>query len=315
MTAFLYAGQGSQFVGMGKDLYDEYEEFRTVIDEADFGFDHKKLMWEGPEEVLTDTRYTQPCMAAFAAGVTKILLNMGIVPEAACGLSLGEYGALFAAGVWDLRTFLELVAFRGEKMAEAAPEQQFAMNAIIGTSAAQAEEACEAARKTGFVKVVNYNCPGQYVICGQEEAVAAAAEYAAEHFHARNVRLKTSGPFHTPYLKPAGDALREKFAGEVFQKPVIPVAMNVSGSILKPGDDIKEMLEYQVQSPVRFEEDLRSLIRAGVDEFIEIGPGKVLSGFLTKTARSMGLKVRSFSITTAADIKKLQDQRQAGEMV
>ena len=305
MRVFLYAGQGSQFPGMGKDLYEEYPAFRSVIDSADFGFDLKKIMLEGPAEVLSDTRYTQPCMAAFAAGVSAILFDLGIRPDAACGLSLGEYGALYAAGVWDEKTYLELVRFRGEAMADAAKGLEVAMSAMIGTTPEQAEEACLSASDAGFVSVVNYNCPGQYVICGDEAAVTQAAAYAAEHFRAKNIRLQTSGPFHTPYLRPAGDALREKFSKTEFGEPSIPVALNTTGALYQPGDDLKKMLELQVQTPVRFEADLRALLAAGADEFLEIGPGKVLSGLLSKTARAMGVSVTSRQVTTAEDIKAL----------
>ncbi len=306
LRAFLYAGQGSQFAGMGQDFYKEYPVFREILDSADLDFDHKKLMFEGPEEILRNTRYTQPCMAVFAAGVTAVLESLGIRPDAACGLSLGEYGALYAAGVWDTETYLCLVNFRGKAMEEAGKNHQVVMAAVVGAEAENVEKACREASGTGFVKVVNYNCPGQYVICGDQEAVAAVKEYVKKEYRAKCAVLKTSGPFHTLYMKKVGDKLKEIFRKKRFNQPRIPIAMNVTGRLFEDTEKLEDLLKMQVQSPVLFEDDLKTLISLGCDEFIEIGPGKILSGLLVKTARSMGVKVKTAAISGTDDIKTLR---------
>ena len=305
MRVFLYAGQGSQFAGMGKDLYDNYPVYRKTADEADTGFDHITLMHEGPEEMLTQTEYTQGCMAVFAAGVTNILREKGIVPDASAGLSLGEYGALYAAGVWDEQTYIKTVSFRGRAMAEAAKGKKVSMIAVTGIDAAAAEEICGNIRGKGFIGVSNYNCPGQYVICGEEAAAEEAEKLAADKYRARCIKLKTSGPFHTPLLEAAGISLCNYFEDIVMNEPAIPVALNVTGKLYEKGMSLKDMLVRQVQSPVRFEDVLKTLIEAGGTDFIEIGPGKVLTGLLRKTARTMNVKVNAVSVTSSEDIEKL----------
>ncbi len=308
MRTFLYAGQGSQFVGMGKDLYDEFPAYREVLDAIELPFDHKKLMHEGPEDVLNETAYTQPCYAAFAAGVTAVLADAGVTPQAACGLSLGEYGALYAAHVWDTKTYVDLVAFRGRVMADAVKGMKYSMSAILGVESESVEKACESFSSKGFVTVANYNCPGQYVICGEEAAVSAVEEYMQINHKAKCARLNTTSPFHTSLLSSAGERLKERFAETDFKDASIPVAMNVTGRLLGEDDDIKTLLELQVQKSVRFEDDIKSLIEAGADEFIEIGPGNVLSGLCRKTARKAGAKIKVSTIQTAEDIKKFLEQ-------
>lgn len=308
MTVFLYAGQGSQFVGMGKDLYEEFPAFRNVVDSAELDFDHKAMMFEGPAESLADTVYTQPCMAVFAAGVTAVLKEAGIQADAACGLSLGEYGALYSAGVWDTATYIDLVAYRGKVMSEAVKGMSYSMSAILGSEAAAVEEACRKFETEGFVTVANYNCPGQYVICGEEKAVAAVEAYMKENYKARAARLNTSSPFHTSLLREAGDKLKEKFETIEFQTPSIPVYMNVTGEKLKKEESIKKLLEEQVQKSVRFENILRNLIKDGADRFIEIGPGNVLTGLCRKTARAVGAKVTIQTIQKAEDLRKLLEE-------
>lgn len=304
-AVFLYAGQGSQKVGMGKDFYEEYEAYRDFCNSVELTFDHRTVMHEGPIENLSDTKYTQPCMAVFAAGVTDLLLSHGIEPEAACGLSLGEYGALYAAGVFSAQDFVKMTEFRGGAMAEAAKGLSCSMSAILGTDSKTVETACEAYSGEGFVTLANYNCAGQYVICGTEQAVADTEARLTEMGAKRCVRLNVSGPFHTHCMKPAGDKLAEYLKSVEFQAPKIPVALNVSGAFYKDGDDLKANLEHQVQSSVRLENDLQALIAAGYEKYIEIGPGNVVSGFLKKTARAMGATVEVITIETVEDFRKL----------
>lgn len=307
-TVFLYAGQGSQKVGMGKDFYDKYASYREVVDHAKLPFNWKKLMSEGPLEKLSQTEYTQPCMSLFAAGVTAVLKEKNILPDGVCGLSLGEYSALYAAGVFDVKTLIDLTAFRGKAMADAAKGLSCSMSAILGMKAEDVEEACEAVQDKGFVTVANYNCLGQYVICGDEPAVAAAEAYLKEKGMRRAVRLNVSGPFHTKYMAPAGVALKKYFENLNFGKPKVPVAMNATGDFLKAGENIGELLTKQVQSSVKFESDLRKFLEAGAENFVEIGPGNALSGFLKKTAKAMGKEINVYKVETVEDLEELEKQ-------
>lgn len=297
----LYAGQGSQRVGMGKDFYETYPSYRSFVDGLDLEIDVKKWMHEGPIEELSKTENTQVCMGVFAAGVTKLLLEQGLEVEAACGLSLGEYGALYAAGVFTEKEYLELLQYRGRVMMEAAKGTDTCMSAILGMDSAKIAQICEELEN---VSVANYNCPGQTVICGEEQAVALAEEKLKEAGGKKCVRLNVSGPFHTSYMKPAGDALQEYFKQIEFKKPSIPVAMNVTGDFLK-GEDIKELLVKQVQSSVYLEQNLSRLLDAGFTEFAEIGPGNTMAGFLKKTAKAKGIKIMVSSIDTVEDFRKV----------
>lgn len=304
-TVFLYAGQGSQKVGMGKDFYEEYPEYRAFLDSLEVGINLKQLMHEGPLEELSKTENTQACMAAFAAGVTKLLEAKGIVPDKALGLSLGEYGALYAAGVFDAEAYVKLTAFRGRAMMDAAKGCHCSMSAILGAESSLVEDACAAYTGDGFVTLANYNCPGQYVICGDEEAVCAVEEDLKGRGVKRCVRLNVSGPFHTKYMAPAGEALRGYFEKLKLKNPQIPVLMNVTGDYHKEEDSLAELLIRQVQSSVRLEEQLRRLIAEGNDLYVEIGPGSAISGFLKKTAKVMNVDVNVVSIDTVQDFKKV----------
>lgn len=307
-VAFLYAGQGSQKVGMGQDFYETYETYRAFIDsleECKLSFDIKKLMHEGPLEELSQTEYTQGCMSAFAAGVTQLLANQGITPDVACGLSLGEYGALHAAGVFGAKEYVALTAFRGNAMMQAAKGQSCAMSAVLGMESDAVNEVCEQYKKdhTGYITVANYNCPGQYVICGEEEAVTDVEAMLKEHGAKRCVRLNVSGPFHTKFMAPAGEALKDYFSKMDFAKPSIPVLMNLTGDFYQEGEDLKELLVGQVQNSVRFENQLVAMMDAGVDTFVEIGPGNTLSGFLKKTAKAVGKDVTIMGIDSVSDFE------------
>ena len=301
---FLYAGQGSQRVGMGADLYERYPAVRQVFDRIDLPFDVKTLCFQGPEEKLNQTRYTQPCMVAFAAGVTALLREMGIVPCVAAGLSLGEYSALHAAGVFDAKTAIELVAFRGAAMEDASKGIDCAMMAVLGLDREPLLEACREARALGVVEIANYNCPGQLVLGGETAAVEKAAELAKERGAKRCRPLKVSGPFHTPLLSPAGDALREKFKTVTFHAPEIPVVFNCLGTPMSEDDSIPALLEKQVQSSVYMEDSIHCMAEMGLDAFVEIGPGKVLSGFVRKIVP----EIPAFVVDTAEDAAGLPEK-------
>lgn len=298
---FLYAGQGSQHPGMGRDLYDAFPEFRTVFDSAELEFDLKSVCFEDPDGVLNLTQYTQPCMVAFAAGMTAVLRKEGIVPQAAAGLSLGEYSALHAAGVFDAPTAVRVAAFRGEAMRKAAEGLECAMMAVLGLDRASLLDACRQASELGVVEIANYNCPGQLVIGGETAAVKKAAELAKAMGAKRCLPLKVSGPFHTSLLAPAGDALRDYFRTVEFQAPQIPVLFNCLGAPLGEGDTIPALLERQVQSSVYMEDSIRAMADMGIDTIVEIGPGKVLSGFVRKTIP--GLPV--YAVETVEDVNAL----------
>ena len=295
--AFVYAGQGSQHVGMGKDFYQEFTLFAQVFDHAPVDFDLKKLCFEGPEEQLSQTRYTQPCMAAFAVGVTDLLYQEGIRPQLAAGLSLGEYSALYAAGVFSRGTVISTVALRGRAMEEAAAGLDCSMTAVLGLDREKLQQACDGAAELGTVQICNYNCPGQLVIGGEKAAVDKAGELAKELGAKRCMPLKVSGPFHTRLMKPAGDALASHFKTIDFQPMALPVYFNCLGGPMDAGDNIPALLERQVQSSVYWEDTIRRMEAEGVDTVVEIGPGKALSGFFKKTAPG----IRTCHIDTAAD--------------
>ncbi len=297
--AFLYAGQGTQRVGMGADLYDAYPAFRAAFDAAALDFDLKQLCFHGPEETLNQTQYTQPCMVAYAAGVTAVLYERGIRPTMAAGLSLGEYSALHAAGVFDARTAIELVAFRGKVMAEAVKDRPCSMAAILKLDREALRQCCEAASFLGVAEIANYNCPGQIVIGGDAAAVERTCELAKGAGAARCIPLKVSGPFHTSLMAPAGDALRARLAAVDFRPMDFPVLFNCTGDLLQAGETIPALLERQVQSSVYLEDSIRAMEAAGVDTILEIGPGKALSAFVKKTAKD----IKTLSVDTAEDLE------------
>ena len=282
---FLYAGQGSQHPGMGADLYETCPAFRSVLDRAaeQVDFDLKEISFTDKNGVLNRTRYTQPCMVAFAAGMTAVLREKGIIPEVAAGLSLGEYSALQAAGVFDSKTAVELVAFRGKAMAQAVQDRPCGMAAVLMLGREQLAECCRQAGEAGVVEIANYNCPTQLVIAGDAAAVEKAGELALQAGAKRVVPLKVSGPFHTRLMAPAGDALAERFKTEQFREMQIQVLFNCLGREKADADTIPDLLVKQVQSSVYMEDTLRRLGELGVDHILEVGPGSALSGFVKKT--------------------------------
>ena len=297
--AFLYAGQGSQHPGMGADLYEAYPVFKEVLDSADVDFDLKTVSFTDPDGVLNQTEYTQPCMVAFAAGMTAILYDMGIRPDYAAGLSLGEYSALQAAGVFTPAQAISLAAFRGKAMASAAAGIPCGMTAVLGLDREKLQQACDQAADAGVVEIANYNCPGQLVIGGAQEAVNKAASIAKELGAKRCLPLKVSGPFHTSLMKSAGDALAERFKTVTFGEMAFPVYFNATGAPLQPGQTIPALLERQVQSSVYLEDTIRAMEAAGVDTIVEIGPGRALSGFVKKTAKS----IKTLPVETAEELE------------
>ena len=280
--AFLFAGQGSQKAGMGRDLYEAYPTFRAAFDAAELDFDLKRVCFDDPDGVIGETQYTQPCMVAFACGVTAVLREMGVAPEYAAGLSLGEYSALACAGVFTPKAAVELAAYRGAAMAKAAEGVESAMTAVLSLDRQTLARCCEEASEIGMVKICNYNCPGQLVIGGEKAAVARAGELAKAAGARRLMPLRVSGPFHTPLMQPASEALQRRFETESFGEMKIPVLFNCLGR--EKGDEtVAQLLVRQVKESVYMEDTIRRLAELGVDTVVEIGPGRALSGFIAKT--------------------------------
>ena len=302
--AVLYAGQGAQHPGMGKEFYEASPAFRAAFDSAQLGFDLHRVCFEDPDGVLNQTEYTQPCMVAFACGVTAVLAEKGLHPAYTAGLSLGEYSALEAAGVFTAKQAIELAAYRGKAMADAADGIDCGMTAVLGLARGLLADCCRQASDLGCVQVCNYNCPGQLVIGGEKAAVDKAAELAKAAGARRCVPLKVSGPFHTRLMAPAGDALAKRFQTEHFGPMQVPVLFNCLGREKAAADSIPALLVKQVQSSVYMEDILRRLGEVGVDHILEVGPGNALSGFVKKT---LGTAVACAAVETPAQLDAVLD--------
>jgi [acyl-carrier-protein] S-malonyltransferase len=284
--AFLFAGQGSQRSGMGHDLYEAYPAFARVIEEMNrkADFDLKELMFGDDEAALKRTRYTQPALAAFAAGVTAVLEENGIRPDYTAGLSLGEYSALYAAGVFTSEELIGITSFRGCAMEKAGEGKETAMAAILGLPEGGTEEVVEETRRqTGlFLEIANYNTVGQEVISGDREAVRFAEGLAKEKGARRTMELKVSSAFHTSLMQPAAEELDRYFEGFAFHDMKVPVLFNATGRTLSEKETIRELLVRQVRSSVHMRQIITALQDKGVDTFIEIGPGHALTGFVRR---------------------------------
>ena len=301
--AFIFPGQGAQYAGMGKDFYDTYSEAKAVYQLASevSGLDMEALCFTENDK-LNITEYTQIAMLATEIAILKVLESKGVKADVTAGLSLGEYGALAAADVMTLKDIFYLIRKRGIYMQEAYPVGG-AMSAVLGLESEKILEVCNtvSSQTGGIVSIANYNCPGQIVITGEEKAVAAAAEALQAAGAKKCVPLKVSGPFHSALLGDAGKKLRPELDKVEVNQPKIPYVCNVTAEFISDNQNIRTLLEQQVSSSVCWQQSVEKMIADGVDVFIEIGPGRTLSGFM----RKINKEVKCVNIDKLADLDKV----------
>ena len=296
--AFVFAGQGAQAVGMGKELAENFPVADKAFDEASeaLGFDIKDMIFNGDAETLMITENTQPTIVTMSVAALRVLEEKGIKPDVVAGLSLGEYTAHIASGSMNFADGVRLVKKRGKYMQEEVPVGKGAMAAIIALSADDVMKCCEAASEIGVCSPANFNCPGQIVVSGEVDAVNKCCELAKEKGAKRAMLLPVSAPFHCSMLIGAG----EKLANVEVSDMQIPVITNVTADYVSSKEDIKPLLIKQVSSSVKWEDTIRKMIADGVDTFVEVGPGKALSGFIKKVSRD----VRVYNVEDMASLEK-----------
>lgn len=301
--AFIYPGQGAQTAGMGADFYENSQRAGELFDKAEevLGFDLKKICFE-EDERLHQTEYTQPAMVTTCLAMTRVLKDQGIRPDVTAGLSLGEYAAIAAAGAFEELDAIRLVRKRGILMEHAVPAGEGAMCAVLGMGGEDVERAI---REISNVTIANYNCPGQIVITGKTEAVKDAAEQLKAAGARRTLFLNVSGPFHSPFLRMAGEELKKEIEKIQIHPLSIPYVANVTAQKVENPDEICQLLSGGVYSPVKWQQSVEYMIVEGVDTFVEIGPGKTLSGFMKK----INPQVSMHHISSWEDIEKV-----AGEL-
>lgn len=289
---FLFPGQGSQSIGMGKDLYEKYEIVRNIYNKVKHitGIDIAKITFEGPEELLNQTQNTQLAILTMSLGILEILKQKNIKCDIQAGLSLGEYTALINSNVLSFDEGINLVKKRGEYMQNLLPKGDWQMVAILGLTDEQVEEVCKKV-KCGFVKPANYNTLGQVTISGEENAIKEAEKIAKEMGVKKVMILKTAGPFHTEKLIESSNALRKELEKVTIHKFETKVIKNIDGEFYKNTDDIKDILAKHIINPVRFSKTLQNVLDSGIDTFIEIGPGKTLTGFVKRMKPKVPIQI------------------------
>lgn len=295
-TAFMFPGQGAQYCGMAKEFYDNFAEAKEVFEIASKASDlDVAALCFTEDDRLNITEYTQIAMLTAEVAILKVLEAKGLSCDVAAGLSLGEYGALAAANVMELSDLFRVIRKRGLYMQQAYPEGG-AMTAVLGMDASVIEKICE--ETDGIVSIANYNCPGQIVITGEKTAVDAASAKLTEAGAKRCIPLKVSGPFHSALLEGAGKQLGEVLADVTVNKPSIPYVCNVKADYVTEADEVKALLASQVSSSVRWQQSVERMLADGVDTFVEIGPGKTLTGFMKK----MNKEVTVMNVDKLADM-------------
>ncbi|GHU41756.1 malonyl CoA-acyl carrier protein transacylase [Bacilli bacterium] len=298
-TGLLFAGQGAQKLGMARDLYDNFESVKATYDEASemLGYDLRELI-DTDADKLGETKYTQPAILTTSVAILRLLEAHHIAYDVVAGLSLGEYSALVASGSLPFADAVRLIAKRGQYMAEAAPTGSGKMVAVMNTAADVIETACQQASVKGIVSPANYNTPGQIVIGGEVSAVDVAVDLLAAAGVKRMIPLKVSGPFHTALLEPASERLAVALETVAFKPFAKPLISNTTAEVMA-FEDIKALLTRQVMEPVKFYDSVETMLNMGVTDFIEIGPGKTLSGFVKKIDKTV-------STTHVEDLATLQ---------
>lgn len=299
---FLFPGQGSQNIGMGKDIYEEYEIARQVYKRVEelTGVYISSISFNGPEEKLNETKYTQLAILTMSLAILEVFKSQHIVSEISAGLSLGEYTALINSGAISFEEGVKIVQKRGEYMQYLLPKGDWQMAAVIGLTDEQVEEACKNV-KSEFVVPANYNCIGQVAISGERKGVEQVGDIAKRMGAKKVIPLKTVGPFHTEKLIESSKALRKELENVKINKFSTKVIKNIDGEIYKDTDDIKDILAKHIINPVRFSKTIQNMLNYGVDTFIEIGPGKSLSSFVKRTPIEKEIKI--FNVNNSENLK------------